>query len=73
MVQQSRNICMNSIYILSWHFKHAQNKVHEVKSNETILKTGMIHGFDEMCDVHEETKDLVCVFYSCSSHVYSTI
>ena len=44
-----------------------------VERNEFILKTCMIHGFEEMCDVHEATIDLVHFFYSCSSHVYSTI
>ena len=43
-----------------------------VEPNETILKIGMIHGFEAMCDVHEATKALVHFFYSCN-HVYSTI
>ena len=50
-----------------------QETKYGVEPNETILKTGMIHGFEIMCDVHEATKALVHFFYSCSSHVYSTI
>ena len=57
---------------LSWGFKHAGIK-YGVDPNETILKIGMIHGFEAMCDFHEATKALVHFLYSCSSHVYSTI
>ena len=33
-----------------------------VDPNETILKIDMIHGFEEMWDAHEATKDLVPFF-----------
>ena len=38
--------------------------------NEIILKTSAIHGFEEMCDVHESIVALVHFFYSRSSHIY---
>ena len=44
-----------------------------VEPNEAILKIGMIHDFGAMCDAHEPIEALACFFYSCSSHVYSTI
>ena len=33
-----------------------------VELNEIILKIGMIHGFEEICDVHEATLALVLFF-----------
>jgi hypothetical protein len=36
-----------------------------VDPNENILEIGMIHGFQQVYDVHETTIDLVCFFYSC--------
>ena len=44
-------------------FCHGILNMHETKygvnPNETILKTGMIHDFERMCDVHEATEALV--------------
>ena len=60
--------------MLRYGVLNMQETKYGVKPNETILRTCMIHGFEAMCDVdHEATKSLVCFFYSCSSHVYSTI
>ena len=50
-----------------------QETKYEVEPNETILKTSMIHGFEEMCDAHEAIESLAHFFNSCSSHVYFTI
>ena len=50
-----------------------QETKYGVEPNEIILKIGMRHGFEEMCDIHEATIALLKKKYSCSSHVYSTI
>ena len=50
-----------------------QETKYGVDPDESILKTRMIHGFEEMCHVHEVIISLVHFFYSCTSHVYSTI
>jgi hypothetical protein len=39
-----------------------QETKYGLEPNEIILKIGMIHGFKEMCDVHEATIDLVHFF-----------
>ena len=52
MVYHFRNIYINHIYVFSWHIKHARNKVWS-GANEIILKTGMLYGFEEMCDFHK--------------------
>jgi hypothetical protein len=56
---------------------HGILNMHETKygvdPNETILKTGMIHGFESVCDIHKVTGALVHFLHSCSGHVYSTI
>ena len=40
-----------------------QETKYGVEPNESILKAGMIHGFEEMCDVHEAIVALVHFFY----------
>ena len=48
-----------------WHgILNMQETKYGVEPKEIILKIGMIHGFEEMCDVHEVTIALIRFFHA---------